>query len=55
MPEEIPPATEVIIQAKQIQKSFEQPDGKEIQVIAPLDLSIEAGTICALLSVWRNI
>ena len=48
-PEQAPQPAEVIIEAKQIQKSFEQPDGKEIQVIAPLDLSIEANTICALL------
>jgi NitT/TauT family transport system ATP-binding protein len=48
-PEEAAQPAEVIIEAKQIQKSFEQPDGKEIQVIAPLDLSIEANTICALL------
>ena len=49
LPEEAPPTQEPIIEAKQIEKSFEQPDGKEIQVIAPLDLSIEANTICALL------
>jgi len=49
VPAEAAPPAEVIIEAKQIQKSFEQPDGKEIQVIAPLDLSIEANTICALL------
>src|SRR5215471_2896333 len=48
-PEQAPQPAEVIIEAKQIQKSFEQPDGKEIQVIAPLDLSIEANAICALL------
>ena len=40
---------EAIIEARQIQKRFQQPDGNEIQVIAPLDVSIEANTICALL------
>ena len=40
---------EPIIEARQIEKSYEQPDGKKIQVIAPLDLSIETETICALL------
>jgi NitT/TauT family transport system ATP-binding protein len=43
------PAEEVIIEARQVEKSFRQPDGHEIQVIAPLDLSIEAGVIIALL------
>jgi ABC-type glutathione transport system ATPase component len=46
--EQLAPA-EAIIEAHQIQKSFRQPDGVEIQVIAPMDLSIEANTICALL------
>jgi NitT/TauT family transport system ATP-binding protein len=40
---------EAIIEARQIEKWFQQPDGNEIQVIAPLDLSVEANTICALL------
>ena len=44
-----PPAVEQIIQARGIEKSFQQPDGKPIQVIAPLDLSIESGAITALL------
>ena len=38
-----------IIEAHGIEKSFAQPDGRQIQVIAPLDLSIESGTITALL------
>jgi NitT/TauT family transport system ATP-binding protein len=38
-----------IIQARGIQKSFTQKDGSEIQVIAPVDLSLESGTIVALL------
>ena len=41
--------TEAIIEAKQIEKCFPQPDGKEIQIIAPLDLSVDSNTICALL------
>ena len=46
-----PPFTpaEAIIEARGIEKRFQQPDGNEIQVIAPMDLSIEANTICALL------
>jgi NitT/TauT family transport system ATP-binding protein len=40
---------EAIIEARQIEKRFQQPDGNEIEVIAPMDLSIEANTICALL------
>ena len=43
------PATETIIEARQVEKKFQQPDGHEIQVIAPLDLSIESGAIIALL------
>lgn len=42
-------AAEAIIEAHRIEKRFQQPDGNEIQVIAPIDLSIEANTICALL------
>ena len=40
---------EVIIEARQVEKSFRQPEGRSIQVIAPLDLSIEADTVTALL------
>jgi NitT/TauT family transport system ATP-binding protein len=40
---------EPIIEACQIEKRFEQPDGREIQIIAPLDLSVEPDTIFALL------
>jgi len=47
--EKLSPSPEVIIEARQIEKSFEQPDGKEIQVIAATDLSVESDTICALL------
>jgi NitT/TauT family transport system ATP-binding protein len=38
-----------IIEARQIAKAFQQPEGKEIQVVAPIDLSIEPNTILALL------
>ena len=44
------PATPMhIIEARQIGKSYQQPDGRLIQVIAPVDLSIEADSIVALL------
>jgi NitT/TauT family transport system ATP-binding protein len=38
-----------IIEARGISKSFQQKDGSEIQVIAPLDLAVEPNTIIALL------
>ncbi len=38
-----------IIEARGISKSFAQKDGSEIQVIAPVDLSVEPNTIIALL------
>jgi NitT/TauT family transport system ATP-binding protein len=38
-----------ILAALEIEKSFVQPDGREIQVIAPLSLSVEPGSIVALL------
>jgi NitT/TauT family transport system ATP-binding protein len=38
-----------IVEARGIEKSFKQKDGSEIQVIAPLNLSLESGTIIALL------
>jgi NitT/TauT family transport system ATP-binding protein len=40
---------EPIIEARQIEKSYTQPDGRQIQVIAPVDFSIEPDTIIALL------
>jgi NitT/TauT family transport system ATP-binding protein len=43
------PRVETIIQACQVEKKFQQPDGYEIQVIAPVDLCIESGAIIALL------
>ena len=42
-------APELILEARAIEKRFRQPDGREIQVIAPTDLAIEAGSIIALL------
>lgn len=41
--------SEAIIQACAVEKFYPQPDGKRIQVIAPVDLSIEPGRIIALL------
>ena len=43
------PVVEPIVEARQIEKSYRQPDGREIQVIAPVDFSIEPDTIIALL------
>ena len=42
---ELPP----VIEARRVEKNFTQPDGRQIQVIAPLDLAIESGTITAML------
>jgi len=44
-----PVSVKPIIAALQIDKSFIQPDGRQIQVIAPIDLSVEPDTIVALL------
>jgi NitT/TauT family transport system ATP-binding protein len=46
---QLTPQAEAIIEARQIEKSFEQPDGREIQIFAPMDLGIEPNTIFALL------
>ncbi|HEY6352210.1 MAG TPA: AAA-associated domain-containing protein [Candidatus Angelobacter sp.] len=43
------PTGEPIIEARAIEKSFVQPDGERIQIVAPLDLRICPGTIIALL------
>ena len=40
---------EYIIEARGIEKRFQQPDGRDIQVIAPLDMSVESDAIIALL------
>src|ERR1035441_4573824 len=42
-----PPAP--IIEARRVEKSFERPGGGAVQVIAPVDLRIDAGMIVALL------
>jgi NitT/TauT family transport system ATP-binding protein len=45
-----PPAeVKPIIAAQQIEKGFLQPDGRQIQVIAPINLSVEPDSIVALL------
>lgn len=43
------PTVETIIEARQVEKRFQQLDGHDIQVIAPTDLCIESDTIIALL------
>jgi NitT/TauT family transport system ATP-binding protein len=48
-PPQLPQAGETIIEGRQIEKSYTQPDGRDIQIIAPMDLSVESGIICALL------
>jgi len=49
-PQELPPADlQPIIQARQIAKAYQQQEAKEIQVVAPMDLSIEPNTVLALL------
>jgi NitT/TauT family transport system ATP-binding protein len=47
VPHVAPP--EFILEAKGVEKSFVQPDGRSVQVIAPTDLSLEADSIVALL------
>jgi len=42
-------AAEPILEIRGVEKSFQQPDGRNVQVIAPTDLSLEADTIIALL------
>ena len=48
-PTGVPAIPEAIIEARQIEKSFPRADGGEVQVIAPVTLSIEPGVIVALL------
>ena len=43
------PVLDAIIEARAVEKSFPQADGHNVQVIAPLDLSVYPGTIVALL------
>jgi len=45
----LPAELQPIIEARQIEKFYEQPEGREIQVVAPIDLSIKPHTILALL------
>jgi len=40
---------EAILEAQAIEKNFAQPDGREVQVIAPTSLALESETIIALL------
>lgn len=44
-----PVCAETIIEAQAIEMNFTQPDGREIQVIAPTNLAVESDTIIALL------
>jgi NitT/TauT family transport system ATP-binding protein len=44
-----PQPGETLIEGRQIEKCYVQPDGRQIQIIAPMDLSVESGIICALL------
>ena len=43
------PGLAPIIEARNIEKSYRQPDGHDIQVIAPLDLNVEPDAVTALL------
>jgi NitT/TauT family transport system ATP-binding protein len=43
------PPVEPIIIARQVEKMFQRPGGAQVQVIAPLDLTVEPGAIVALL------
>jgi NitT/TauT family transport system ATP-binding protein len=43
------PPCEPIIAAREVEKSFDKPDGGRVQVIAPTSLSIDPGDIIALL------
>src|SRR5580658_553786 len=50
MPAPTPPAeSQPIIEAWQLEKDYRQPEGRTIQVVAPIDLSIAPNTIVALL------
>ncbi len=48
-PAEAAEAAERIIEARAVEKRFQQPDGHQILVIAATDLTVEAGSIVALL------
>src|SRR5581483_4350444 len=42
-------ATQILLEAKAVEKRFPQPDGRSVQVIAPTNLAIESDTILAVL------
>jgi len=44
-----PTVVEPILEAKAVEKSFQQPDGRQVQVIAPTDLALAPDCIIALL------
>src|SRR5579863_6252588 len=46
---QLPELGETLIEGRRIEKCYAQPDGREIQTIAPMDLSVESAIICALL------
>jgi len=46
---EVEPPGEVIIEARELEKRFELPDGKSVQVIAPVNLAVHSNKILALL------
>src|SRR5580693_9344739 len=48
-PAQLPQPGEIIIEGQKIEKSYTQPDGRDIQIIAPMNLAVESGIICALL------
>jgi NitT/TauT family transport system ATP-binding protein len=49
LPVQEPPPVAAIVEARGLEKSFPQPDGHNVQIIAPLDLLIYPGTVVALL------
>jgi len=49
LPSQVIQPVEPIVEARGIEKKFERPDGGEVQVIAPTDLSVQPGMIIALL------
>jgi NitT/TauT family transport system ATP-binding protein len=48
-PERASQPEEIIIEARRLERRYKLPDGKDLQVIAPMDLAIESNTIFALL------
>ena len=39
---QLPEPGETLIEGRQIEKSYAQPDGRDIQIIAPMDLAVES-------------